>query len=193
MRFSLTSLLFAFLMGTNVSAQESAISLPHLLSTAQEYFAKSNVAASRYYLTVVEKKSRVTASARSGNDRAEEYYELWWVSAEKQRRRYLGLRVPSNGKIQQLPPSASLPRIKDIVSAPKIPLEKALRLSEAYALEHALASCTHYLHSASLVSAGRSTRDIYWCVRLRDGRGTEENDILIVVRMDGTVEQLHLT
>jgi hypothetical protein len=36
MRFFLTSLLFAFLMGANVSAQESAISPPRVLSTAQE-------------------------------------------------------------------------------------------------------------------------------------------------------------
>lgn len=73
------------------------------------------------------------------------------------------------------------------------PLEEALRLSEAYVLEHSLASSTHYLQSASLVSAGRSARDIYWCVRLRDGRDTEENDILLVVRMDGSVERLHCT
>ena len=168
MRFLLTSLLFAFHMGADVSAQESAISLPRVLNAAQEYLAKSSVAANRYYLTVVEKKLRVTASARSGKDRAEEYYELWWVSAERQRSRYVRLRVPANGKIQQLPSSASSPRIRDIVSAPKIPLEKALRLSEAYVFEHSLASSTHYLQSASLFSAGRSARDIYWCVRLRD-------------------------
>jgi hypothetical protein len=180
-------------MGANVSARESAISLPRVLSAAQEFLANVNIETYRYYLATVEKKSRVTASARSGKNRAEEYYELWWVSAERQRSRYLRLRVPANGRIQQLPSSASSPRIRDIVSAPKIPLEEALRLSKAYVLEHSLASSAHYLQSASLFSAGRSARDTYWCVRLRDRRGTEGNDILLVVRMEGTVGQLHLT
>jgi hypothetical protein len=193
MRFLLAPLLIAFCIRANVNAQERAIALPHILSAAQEYLAKSNVAASRYFLTSVEKKTRVTASARPAKGRAEEYYELWWASADKQRSRYLGLRVPSNGKIQRLLSSALLPRSRGNVGRPKISLRKALRLSEAYAFDHSLVTSAHYLHSAGLVTAGRSLRDIYWCVRLRDGKGTEENDILLAVRMDGTVEQLHLT
>jgi hypothetical protein len=195
MRFLLAPLWIAFCLCANVNAQERAIALPHVLSAAQEYLAKSNLGASRYFLTSVEKKTRVVASARSAKSRAVEYYEVWWVSADKQRSRYLGLMIPSNGKIQRLRSSASLPKSRGNVGRPKISLRKALRLSEAYALDHSLATSAHYLHSASLVTAGRSLRDIYWCVRLRDGKvkGTEENDILLAVRMDGTVERLHLT
>jgi hypothetical protein len=177
----------------NADAQENRISLPHVLSAAQEYLANSNVATSRYYLTTVEKKFRVTTSTRLGKDHAEEFYELWWVSAEQQRSRHLGLRIPPNGAIQRLSSPASAARLKEFAGTPRITLEKALRLSEAYAFEHSLATSTHYLHSANLVSKGRSAQEIYWCIRLRDGSGREEDDILLAVRMDGTVEQLYLT
>jgi len=192
-RFLLTPLLAAFCTCANINAQESTISLPRMLKATREYLTEDNLEMSRYYLTTAEKKPRASASARSGKDRAQEYYELWWVSAEKQRSRYLGPKVSFNEKIQRLRSPASLPRNNQNVSTPKISVQKALRILQAYVLEHSLGASTHYLHSASLVAAGRSARDIYWYVWLRDGKETERNDILLAVRMDGNVEQLHLT
>jgi hypothetical protein len=192
-RFLLVPLLVVFCTGATANAQESTISLQHVLTAAREYFSKNNLDTNRYYLTAIEKKFRVTTSVRSKKSRTEEYYELWWVRAGKRESRYLGLKVPANGRIQRLRSSASPQRNNEYGKTPTVSLQKALRLSEAYLLKQSLTTSTQELHSASLVAAGRSPRNIYWCVRLRDRKGMEGDDILLAVRMDGTVERLHLT
>ena len=179
-------------MDVTVNAQESTISLQRVLRTAQEYLTKNKIDTNRYYLRSVEKKSRAIASARSKKPRTEECYELWWVRAGKRESRYLGLKIPTHGKIQRLRSSTSPRENSEYVRMPTVSLQKALRLSAAYVHEQSLTTPTQYLHSARLVAAGRSTRKIYWYVRLRDRKGTQD-DILLAVRMDGTVERLRLS
>ena len=145
-----------------LNAQESLISLQHILIAAEEHLVKNNVRASGYYLTSVQKISKTIKPTRSGNKKTQEYYELWWVRPDSQRDHYVGVAVATAGETRELSPSEALRKNSRAIGPPKISLKEALKLAEAFAIQRSLITPAHYVHSASLVDRARSTEEIYW-------------------------------